>query len=228
MPLFLQHQISFGTICPILLCDGANLRMVRSLNNKHADRIIARLDVRESTVGNRRWRMTTLTIQFIVVRRDVGIGRAGRRCMTNIPTDLLRTLIAVVDLRSFTSAAQSLGVTQPAVSAQIKRLQSLLGADLLDKSAPGVTLTSPRRARGQLRAAPALDQRPDSRHRRRRAPAARTAADRRRPDDFTAIRHRARADMFAPTPARTCSFQVYAASIDVAAARPAPTATTIS
>jgi DNA-binding transcriptional LysR family regulator len=62
--------------------------------------------------------------------------------MTNIPTDLLRTLIAVVDLRSFTKAAQSLGVTQPAVSAQIKRLQGMLGADLLDKSAPGVSLTS--------------------------------------------------------------------------------------
>jgi len=62
--------------------------------------------------------------------------------VTNIPTELLRTLIAVVDLRSFTKAAQSLGVTQPAVSAQIKRLQGLLGTDLLDKSAPGVSLTS--------------------------------------------------------------------------------------
>ena len=62
--------------------------------------------------------------------------------MTNIPTELLRTLVAVVDLRSFTKAAQSLGVTQPAVSAQIKRLQVLLGSELLDKSAPGVTLTS--------------------------------------------------------------------------------------
>src|SRR5260221_6138556 len=62
--------------------------------------------------------------------------------MVNIPTELLRTLVAVVDLRSFTKAAQSLGVTQPAVSAQIKRLQSLLGADLIDKSAPGVSLTS--------------------------------------------------------------------------------------
>ena len=62
--------------------------------------------------------------------------------MINIPTELLRTLIAVVDLRSFTKAAQSLGVTQPAVSAQIKRLQGLLGSELLDKSAPGVTLTS--------------------------------------------------------------------------------------
>src|ERR1700759_2688176 len=62
--------------------------------------------------------------------------------MTNIPTELMRTLVSVVDLRSFTKAAQSLGVTQPAVSAQIKRLQFLLGADILDKSAPGVSLTS--------------------------------------------------------------------------------------
>lgn len=61
--------------------------------------------------------------------------------MTNIPTELLRTFVAVVDLRSFTKAAQTLGVTQPAVSAQIKRLQLLLGGELLDKSAPGVTLT---------------------------------------------------------------------------------------
>jgi DNA-binding transcriptional LysR family regulator len=64
----------------------------------------------------------------------------------NIPTELLRTLVAVVDLRSFTQAARSLRITQPAVSAQIKRLQTLLGCDLLDKSAPGVQLTS----RGQL------------------------------------------------------------------------------
>ena len=61
--------------------------------------------------------------------------------MTNIPTDLLRTLVAVVDLRSFTKAAQSLGVTQPAVSAQIRRLQFILGSDLFDRTAPGVSLT---------------------------------------------------------------------------------------
>jgi DNA-binding transcriptional LysR family regulator len=61
--------------------------------------------------------------------------------MINIPTELLRTLLAVVDMRSFTKAARALGVTQPAVSAQIKRLQSLLGFDLFDKSAPGVSVT---------------------------------------------------------------------------------------
>jgi len=62
--------------------------------------------------------------------------------MTNIPTELLRTFVAVVDLRSFTRAAQSLGITQPAVSAQVKRLQTLLGGELMDKSAPGVLLTA--------------------------------------------------------------------------------------
>lgn len=61
--------------------------------------------------------------------------------MTNIPTELLRTLLAVVDVRSFTKAARLLGVTQPAVSAQIKRLQSLLEFELFDKSAPGVSVT---------------------------------------------------------------------------------------
>jgi DNA-binding transcriptional LysR family regulator len=70
----------------------------------------------------------------------------GTHRMMNIPTDLLRTLTAVVDLRSFTKAAQSLGVTQPAVSAQIKRLQFLLGYDVLDKRVPGVSLTP----RGQI------------------------------------------------------------------------------
>src|SRR5512141_2962633 len=61
--------------------------------------------------------------------------------MTNIPTDLLRTLVAVVDLRSFTKAAAKLGVTQPAVSAQIKRLQFLLGGELFDRTIQGISLT---------------------------------------------------------------------------------------
>jgi len=62
--------------------------------------------------------------------------------MTNIPTDLLRTFVSVVELRSFTRAAKAQGMTQPAVSAQIRRLQGLLGVELFDKSAPGVTLTT--------------------------------------------------------------------------------------
>ncbi|MCW5683702.1 MAG: LysR family transcriptional regulator [Pseudolabrys sp.] len=59
----------------------------------------------------------------------------------NIPTDLLRTLLAVVDVRSFTQAAKMLGITQPAVSAQMKRLQGMLAGDLFDRRAPGIVLT---------------------------------------------------------------------------------------
>jgi DNA-binding transcriptional LysR family regulator len=82
------------------------------------------------------------------VPQRTGAGRSTRGArvstawrMTNIPTELLRTFVAVVDQRGFTKAAQALGFTQPAVSAQIKRLQNILGSELLDKSAPGVSLT---------------------------------------------------------------------------------------
>jgi len=53
----------------------------------------------------------------------------------------LKVFCDLAETESFTKAAQSLGVTQPAVSAQIKRLQYLLGYEVLDKSAPGVSLT---------------------------------------------------------------------------------------
>lgn len=76
-----------------------------------------------------------------VFRASWGGVNAGSGSMMNIPTDLLRTFVAVVELRSYTRAAKAQGMTQPAVSAQIRRLQSLLGAELLDKSAPGVCLT---------------------------------------------------------------------------------------
>jgi DNA-binding transcriptional LysR family regulator len=61
--------------------------------------------------------------------------------MTNIPTELLRSLIAVVDHRSFTKAAAALGITQPAVSAQIKRLNFLLACELLHRTVQGIKLT---------------------------------------------------------------------------------------
>jgi DNA-binding transcriptional LysR family regulator len=61
--------------------------------------------------------------------------------MTNIPTDLLRSLVAVVDCRSFTKAAAALGITQPTVSVQIKRLQVLLGCEVFDRSSHDIKLT---------------------------------------------------------------------------------------
>jgi len=41
----------------------------------------------------------------------------------NVPIDLLRAFVTVVDLGSYTRAAQALGRTQPAVSLQIRRLE---------------------------------------------------------------------------------------------------------
>jgi DNA-binding transcriptional LysR family regulator len=60
---------------------------------------------------------------------------------TNIPTDLLRTFVAICELGSFTKTANLLDLTQPAVSAHMRRLESMIGADLITKSLTGVVLT---------------------------------------------------------------------------------------
>ena len=62
----------------------------------------------------------------------------GRTC---IPTDLLRTFVAISEFGSFTKAAHLFGLTQPAVTSHMRRLRSLVGADLLQKSPTVVTLT---------------------------------------------------------------------------------------
>src|SRR5215510_14403738 len=59
----------------------------------------------------------------------------------NIPTDLLRTFVAICELGSFTKAANLFDLTQPAVSAHMRRLEAIIGADLIEKSLSGVTLT---------------------------------------------------------------------------------------
>ncbi|MFN4143347.1 LysR substrate-binding domain-containing protein [Aestuariivirga sp.] len=60
---------------------------------------------------------------------------------TNLPTDVLRTYLAVIDLESFTKAGRLLGRTQPAVSLQIHKLEELVGSPLLDTSGRGIVLT---------------------------------------------------------------------------------------
>lgn len=59
----------------------------------------------------------------------------------NIPTDLLRSFVTVVDLGSFTKAADALGRTQPAISLQIRRLEDLLQTKLIRTSGRQVALT---------------------------------------------------------------------------------------
>jgi DNA-binding transcriptional LysR family regulator len=54
--------------------------------------------------------------------------------MKNLPMDLLRSYVTVLDAGGFTRAAQIIGRTQSAMSLQIKRLEEALGATLLDRS----------------------------------------------------------------------------------------------
>lgn len=53
----------------------------------------------------------------------------------------LTTLCAVIDRGSFSAAAEALGISQPAVSSQIRSLEERFGARLLDRSGRGVTVT---------------------------------------------------------------------------------------
>lgn len=59
----------------------------------------------------------------------------------NLPTDLLRTLVTVADHKSFTKAGEILGRTQPAVSLQIRRLEDLVGCELISTKGRANLLT---------------------------------------------------------------------------------------
>lgn len=61
--------------------------------------------------------------------------------ITNVPTDLLRTFVTVVDLGSYTRAAEALGRTQPAISLQIRRLEGLLRTRLINTDGRQIRLT---------------------------------------------------------------------------------------
>ena len=62
--------------------------------------------------------------------------------LINVPTDLLRAFVTVVDLGSYTKAAEVLGRTQPAVSLQIRRLEEILRTRLLNTERKQVRLTA--------------------------------------------------------------------------------------
>lgn len=59
----------------------------------------------------------------------------------NIPIELLRSFVSIQETGSFTKSAEQLRLTQPAISAQVKRLQQLVGGEVFVKSAFGVSLT---------------------------------------------------------------------------------------
>lgn len=59
----------------------------------------------------------------------------------NIPMEIVRTVVAIAETGSLSKAGERLGLSQPAVSSQINRLQSLVGGALFSKTANGTTTT---------------------------------------------------------------------------------------
>jgi len=61
--------------------------------------------------------------------------------MRNIPMDLLRSFVTVVEMGGFTVAGQLLGRSQPAISLQIKRLEELIDSQLFFRGGQPLDLT---------------------------------------------------------------------------------------
>ncbi|MDG1010327.1 MAG: LysR substrate-binding domain-containing protein [Amylibacter sp.] len=59
----------------------------------------------------------------------------------NLPTDLLRTFVTVVEVEGFTRAADILGRTQPAITLQVQRLERIVGHKLIVRVGKEVSLT---------------------------------------------------------------------------------------
>src|SRR6185312_12097523 len=63
--------------------------------------------------------------------------------LLSIDPDLLRTFVLIAEGRSFTRAAALVGRTQSAVSMQVKRLEELLGQEILHRSKGGAVELTP-------------------------------------------------------------------------------------
>jgi DNA-binding transcriptional LysR family regulator len=60
----------------------------------------------------------------------------------NVPVEIVRTVVAISETGSLSKAGERLGLSQPAVSAQMKRIQNLLGGELFRKTPQGTAPTS--------------------------------------------------------------------------------------
>ncbi|MBB6521710.1 LysR substrate-binding domain-containing protein [Pseudoteredinibacter isoporae] len=61
--------------------------------------------------------------------------------MKNLPIEVLRAFVTIVELGSFTQAGDLLGRSQPAISLQIKRLEEMLDQKLISRNGQNIELT---------------------------------------------------------------------------------------
>ncbi|WP_246784890.1 LysR family transcriptional regulator [Bradyrhizobium sp. S69] len=53
----------------------------------------------------------------------------------------MRTIVAISETGSLSRAGDSLGLSQPAVSSQVKRIETIIGGSLFSKGANGTRVT---------------------------------------------------------------------------------------
>lgn len=59
----------------------------------------------------------------------------------NIPTEIVRTMVVIAETGSLSKAGEKLELSQPAISAQMKRLQLLVGGSIFERVTGGVEFT---------------------------------------------------------------------------------------
>jgi DNA-binding transcriptional LysR family regulator len=59
----------------------------------------------------------------------------------SIPTEIMRSVVGISEAGSITKAAKNLGLSQPAISSQIKRIEHAVGGSIFQKSANGSATT---------------------------------------------------------------------------------------
>lgn len=60
---------------------------------------------------------------------------------TNIPTEIMRSIVEILETGSMTKAARVLGLSQPALTSQIKKIESLVGGSIFTKTSDGSAVT---------------------------------------------------------------------------------------
>lgn len=60
---------------------------------------------------------------------------------SSIPTEIMRSVVGISEAGSITKAAKLLGLSQPALSSQIKRIEHAVGGSIFQKSANGSSTT---------------------------------------------------------------------------------------
>jgi DNA-binding transcriptional LysR family regulator len=70
------------------------------------------------------------------------LGMHRRHEHLNVPVEIVRTVVAISETGSLSRAGERLGLSQPAVSAQMKRIQNLLGGELFRKTPHGTAPTA--------------------------------------------------------------------------------------